>query len=256
MNGLGSIRGTLVWVIAFAIVLAILGFETGWGDGLSLPVPVPAASTPKPVDVALMPEYRIAGGVDARRETVERVLFNPTRRPAPPATAQAGGANAKLDKGQYVLTGTTIDGPVAAAVLKEVKTGKSHVVRKGEKIGDLTVAEVTPEKVRLKLGGEFEELDLKIAAGPKTTVQPAAAVAAPVPGQPLPSEAARLQALRAAEQAIERRERAAQPGAGRYQQPTAVPPTSGSAAGVTSMGEILAQRRRAAAAAAAAQPRQ
>lgn len=251
MNGLGSVRGTLVWVIAFAVVLAILGFETGWGDGLSLPVPVPAASKPKPVDVALMPEYRIVGGVDARKETVERVLFNPTRRPAPPATAQAGGANAKLDKGQYVLTGTTIDGQVAAAVLKEVKTGKSHVVKKGEKIGDLTVAEVTPEKVRLKLGGEFEELDLKIAAGPKSTVQPATAVTTPGPGQsPLEAEAARLQALRAAEQAMERRERAAQPGAGRYQQPTAVPPTSGSAAGVTSMSEILAERRRAAAAAA------
>ena len=251
MNGLGSVRGTLVWVIAFAIVLAILGFETGWGDGLSLPVPVPAASKPKPVDVALMPEYRIAGGVDARKETVERVLFNPTRRPAPPATAQAGGANAKLDKGQYVLTGTTIDGQVATAVLKEVKTGKSHVVKKGEKIGDLTVAEVTPEKVRLKLGGEFEELDLKIAAGPKSTVQPATAVTTPVPGQsPLAAEAARLQALRAAEQAMERRERAVQPGRVRPQQPTAVSPTSGSAAGVTSMSEILAERRRAAAAAA------
>lgn len=212
MNGLAPVRGPLVWVIAFAIVLVFLGFETGWGDGVRLPVPAPAASKPKPVDVALMPEYRIAGGLDARKETVERVLFNPTRRPAPPATADASGANAKLDKGQYVLTGTTIDGPVAAAVLKEVKTGKSHVVRKGEKIGDLVVADVTQDKVRLALGGQFEELNLTIAAGPKTTLQPAAA-AAPVPGQlPYANEAARLQALRAAEEAARTHPGGAEPG--------------------------------------------
>ncbi|MDE2360089.1 MAG: hypothetical protein KGL70_11980, partial [Betaproteobacteria bacterium] len=116
-------------------------------------------------------------------------------------------------------------------------------------------AEVTAEKVRLKLGGEFEDLDLKIAAGPKTTVQPAA-VAGPVPVPSMPTEAARLQALRAAEQAIERREQATQSRARGIPQPTSVPPTSGSAAGVTSMSEILAERRRAAAAAAAAQPRE
>lgn len=232
MNGLGTLRGTLGWVIAFAIVLAILGFETDWGDGVSLPVPAPAASKPKPVDVALMPEYRIAGGLEARKETVERVLFNPTRRPAPPATAAAGGANSRLDKGQYVLTGTTIDGAVAAAVLKEVKTGKSHVVKKGEKIGDLVVAEVTADKVRLKLGGQFEELDLKIAAGPKTTVQPAAVVpphaagvapaAAPIPGvRSFVSDAATLQALRAAELETERRVRRAQPALEHPPQPAA-----------------------------------
>lgn len=260
MNGAGSLRGSLGWVIALAIVLAILGFETDWGDGISLPVPVPAASKPKPVDVALMPEYRIAGGLDARKETVDRALFNPTRRPAPPATAEAGGANAKLDKGQYVLTGTTIDGAVAAAVLKEVKTGKSHVVKKGEKIGDLVVAEVSADKVRLKLGGQFEELDLKIAAGPKTTVQPAApvpAAGAAVPGQPaFANEAARLQALRAAEIEAERRARRGQPGLERYPQPTAAPPANGAAAGAASMSEILAQRRRAAAAAATGAPPQ
>ena len=256
MNGLGSLRATLGWVIAFAIVLAVLGFETDWGDGISLPVPVPAASKPKPVDVALMPEYRIDGGLDARRETVERALFNPTRRPAPPAIAEAGGANAKLDKGQYVLTGTTLDGAVAAAVLKEVKTGKSHVVKKGEKIGDLVVAEVTADKVRLELGGQFEELDLKIAGGPKATVQPVVPApppgAAAVLGQPaFASEAARLQALRAAELEAERRGRQPQPTFERYPQPTAVPPAN-AVTGAASMSEILAQRRRAAAAAAAA----
>ncbi|MGH8800766.1 MAG: hypothetical protein ACREX6_00515, partial [Casimicrobiaceae bacterium] len=205
MNGIGSMRTTLAWTVAFAIVLVVLGFETGWGDSVSLPVPVAAASMPKPVDVALMPEFGIAGGLDARKETIERVLFNPTRRPAPPATHEAGGANAKLDQGQYVLTGTTIDGHVAAAMLKEVKTGKSHVVKQGDTIGGLLVAEVMQDKVRLKLGSQFEELDLKIAAGPKTTVQPAPAAAGHVTGQPpFASEAARLQTLRAAEQAAER----------------------------------------------------
>lgn len=249
MSSAGPLRAAVPWVIAFAIVVAILGYETGWGDRVRLPVPVPAAPKAKPVDVALLPEYRIAGGLEARRETVERALFNPTRRPAPAATQAPGGGTAKLDRGQYVLTGTTIDAGASAAVLKEVKTGKSHVVRQGEKIGDLTVAEVAPDKVRLKLGSQVEELDLKIAAGPKTTIQPGAAHR-PVPGQPRgASEAARLEALRALERAERAGEAPGQParrGEARRRQPPSAAPGAAPTQGTASTSEVLAERRRAA----------
>ncbi len=47
------------------------------------------AAAPKPVVTALLPEYGIAGGIGARTETVDRTLFNPTRRPAPPRVRPA-----------------------------------------------------------------------------------------------------------------------------------------------------------------------
>ncbi|MBU6486183.1 MAG: hypothetical protein KGR23_15460, partial [Betaproteobacteria bacterium] len=178
MNESRSLRSLALWVVLFALVLAILGWETDWGDGVSLPVPGAGAVAPQPVDVALMPEYAIDGGLAARKETVDRVLFNPTRRPAPPATQTAGG-NSALPHGKYVLTGTTVAGDVATAMLREVAGGKSHTVRKGDKIDGALVADVTPDSVKLTLGADSEDLTLKVAAGPKTTIQPAALVNVP-----------------------------------------------------------------------------
>src|SRR3954447_21714725 len=124
-------RSLAIWVIPFVIAVAAIGVETDWGRSLNRDTPVPAAAPPQPVAVALLPEYRIEGGVDARRETVDRVLFNPTRRPAPPAS-QVAGTTPAMKHGQYTLTGTTVMGNVATAFLKEVNGGKSRSVRKGE----------------------------------------------------------------------------------------------------------------------------
>src|SRR5690348_16902760 len=117
-------RGLLMWLVPFAIVVAALGVETDWGRGVDGDAPRPAAADVQPVAVALLPEYHVDGGLDARKETVDRVLFNPTRRPAPPATATAATAST-MKRGQYTLTGTTMVGSVATAFLKEVNGGKS-----------------------------------------------------------------------------------------------------------------------------------
>ncbi len=134
-------RSLLVWLVPFAIVVAALGFETDWGRAVSQDAPAAPATPPQPVAVALLPEYRIDGGLDARKETVDRVLFNPTRRPAPPAT-QTAGPNATMKRGQYTLTGTTVVGSVATAFLREVNGGKSRAVRQGETLNGMLVAEV------------------------------------------------------------------------------------------------------------------
>src|SRR5205823_10635354 len=110
------LRSLILWGFPFAIVLAALGYETDWGRGVMHETAVPAVVAPQPVAVALLPEYRIDGGVDAHKETVERVLFNPTRRPAPPAT-QTAGSKASAQHGLYTLTGTTFVGNVATALL-------------------------------------------------------------------------------------------------------------------------------------------
>jgi hypothetical protein len=129
------------------------------------------------VTPALLPEYKIEGGLTGRAETVNRTLFNPTRRPAPTVVADAG--RPQMQRGQFVLTGTSLAGERSIAFLKEVAGGKSRTVRQGEQINGMLVAEVKPDRVRLTLGGDSEELVLKIAVGPRTTVGPLPPVAAP-----------------------------------------------------------------------------
>jgi hypothetical protein len=244
MNDGALMRNLVVWAIPFAIVLGVLGYETDWGRGVTPEIAATKAPPAAPVTVTLLPEYKIAGGVDARKETVDRVLFNPTRRPAPPAVQSASGGEGSRQKGLYVLTGTTMSGNVATAFLREVKGGKSHTVHKGETLNGDVVAEVTADRVLLKQGNDTEDLTLKIAAGPKSTVQ----IAAPAPAQP-GQPAARVPGVPVA-------------GTG---QPAPVPPpvaqpnvtnpnaqNAPRAAGTASVSEILAERRRAARAAAAA----
>jgi hypothetical protein len=77
-----------------------------------------------------------------------------------------------MQGGQFVLTGTSLAGERAIAFLKEVAGGKPRTVRQGEQINGMLVADVKPDRVRLSLGGDSEELVLKIATGPKTTVNP------------------------------------------------------------------------------------
>ena len=107
-----------------------MGIETDWGGQLHKLPAAPQAIEPKPVVPALLPEYQVEGGVASLNETVDRTLFNPTRRPAPPATASAEGEQ-KVQSGQFVLTGTTLAGDRSIAFLKEVAGGKARTVRKG-----------------------------------------------------------------------------------------------------------------------------
>jgi hypothetical protein len=85
-------------------------------------------------------------------------------------------------------------------------------VRQGEQINGMLVAEVRSDRVRLTLGDDAEELVLKIAAGPKTTVNPTPPVAAPSPGggaPPFPQTAAPSAAQPEPAQLLEQRRRAA-----------------------------------------------
>jgi hypothetical protein len=233
-------RNLLAWLVPFAIVVAALGFETDWGRSVGFEAPAGGAAPPQPVEVALLPEYGIDGGLEARKETVDRVLFNPTRRPAPPATQSAADA-ATMKRGLYTLTGTTVVGNVATAFLREVNGGKSRSVRQGETLGGMLVAEVKPDHVRLKQGAEFEDLQLKIASGPKTTVQPAVVTTAPAPAAaPAAGGATAAGGSGAATPG--------RPQTRRVAPPPAAPATP--RAGSPSVSELLAERRRAARAAA------
>jgi hypothetical protein len=204
------IRASQWWLLPVVVLVLMVGWEIDWGSGLRKRPPPAEPIKPKPVSVGLLPEYAIAGGLAAHTETVDRTLFNPTRRPAPAALASA--AKTQMQKGQFTLTGTTISGDNAVAFLKEAKGGKARTVRQGDKVEGVLVAEVKADRVRLTLGDDSEELVLKVMTNPKPTPQPAgqpAHGAAPVqraaappaaapPQNPAQSLAERRRAARAA----------------------------------------------------------
>ena len=171
----------LPWLaVSLPLALAI-GLQTGWGgevrgEPLAEPPVVPA-----PVTTAIIPEFRIDGGAGSMKATVERPLFNASRRPAPSAAGE--GAKPAIQRGQFLLTGTMITDKGAVAFLKEATgTGKARSVKKGDSINGMLVAEVAPDRVKLTMGDESEDVELKVAKGPKTTMQPTAvAAAAPAP---------------------------------------------------------------------------
>ena len=173
MNRLAAFPSVGWWLAPLAVAVAFLGWETDWGRALT-PIPEPAeAVTPKPVPVSVLPDFTVAGGLAARRETVARTLFNPTRRPAPPVVAEAPKPTIK--RGQFVLTGTLVVDGKSTAFLREVAGGKARRVLQGESINGLTVTEVKPDRVRLALGDETEDLMLKVQTNPKPTAAVAAA---------------------------------------------------------------------------------
>lgn len=187
MNTLrSSARGALVWIVPFAILALLLGWQTDWGRSFGRTPPAETAAAPQPLSLALLPEYTPSASLEKNKDMVDRTLFNPTRRPAPVAMAEA--AKPRMQRGQFTLAGTIVVEGKATAFLKEVQGGKPRRVGQGETINGMTVAAVSPDRVKLVLGDESEDILLKTASGPKTTIQPVipnmpvTASATPVPG--------------------------------------------------------------------------
>src|SRR5262245_40080838 len=221
----GYLRASLWWVLPLVLLAAIIGWEVNWGAELRKHPPPEETLTPKPVVADLLPNYTIEGGIAARSETVNRTLFNPTRRPAPVAVVDA--AKPRMQRGQFTLTGTTVAGDRSLAFLKEAQGGKARTVRKGDTINGMLVAEVTSDRVKLAMGDDTEELMLRVVTNPKPTPVPAAP-AAPGTAQP-----------------------PATPAAAQPQQPTRQQPAQAQTPGQNT-AQTLAERRRAARAAEAA----
>jgi hypothetical protein len=177
-------RAALWWLVPLALLLVLIGWEINWGAEVRKRPPPEEAVPPKPVAASLLPDYTIEGGVAAREETVNRTLFNPTRRPAPVALADV--AKPRMQRGLYTLTGTTVAGDRSLAFLKELNGGKPRTVKQGDTLNGVLVAEVTPDRVKLALGDESEELVLKVVTNPRPTPAPAAPASAGAPGQAAP----------------------------------------------------------------------
>ena len=172
MNTLrSSARRALVWIVPFAFLAMLLAWQTDWGRAFARTPAAETPAAPAPMSVALLPEYQPAATPEKNKDAVDRTLFNPTRRPAPPP-AVVDTAKPKLQRGQFMLSGTIVVDGKPTAFLKEINGGKPRRVGQGEVINGMTVSTIAPDRIKLTLGDETEELLLKVAAGPKTTIQP------------------------------------------------------------------------------------
>ena len=176
LRGGGRVRAWMAWLLPVAALMLLIGWETDWGRQIVRVPSTPPAAEPKPVTTAVLPDYEIGGGLPAHAETVQRTLFNATRRPAPVLAADDGPR--QIARGKFQLMGTTVTGERSIAFLKEVGNGKTRVVRQGDDLDGMKVSLVTADRVQFLAGEDSEELVLKVAPGPKTTL----AAAPPPPG--------------------------------------------------------------------------
>ncbi len=117
MNTLQStMRGSLVWLVPFAVLVALIMWQTEWGHAFLREPPAEPSVAAKPMTVSLLPEYQPLAAPDGNRDVVERSLFNPTRRPAPTALAEA---KPQMQRGQFALSGTLMADGKATAFLRE-----------------------------------------------------------------------------------------------------------------------------------------
>ena len=160
----------------------VIGVETDWGRAWTGGQSSAAVKLSAPLDTNLLPPFalaRLSPSGDGYRETVERPLFVPTRRPAPAGS----GAQMAMKKGQYRLAGTTVSEHISVAYLFETGTSKTFRVNKGADINGMTVDSVSATRVVLKQGDDTEELTLRISTSPRTPPPPPQQVAG---GAPLP----------------------------------------------------------------------
>jgi hypothetical protein len=111
------LRAALWWLVPLLVAAAVVAWETNFGSAVRLSPPPEEPVAPRPVVTSLLPEYAIAGGTAALSDTVQRTLFNPTRRPAPRSARRfLEGAAATR---QSALTGTMVIGGKNTAFLRE-----------------------------------------------------------------------------------------------------------------------------------------
>ncbi len=185
------VRGWMFWLLPVIALVLVVGWETDWGRQIVRVPSAPPPAEPKPLTAAALPDYQIEGGLAAHAETVQRTLFNATRRPAPTLNADDGPR--QIAHGAFQLMGTTVTADRHVAFLKEVGNGKTRIVRQGDEVNGMKVALVTADRVQFTAGDDSEDLILKVAPGPKTTL-----VAAPPPPGAPPAVAAAARAAQAA----------------------------------------------------------
>ena len=169
-HGLAMLIGTLVMGL-----LGVIGVETQWGSNMRPAAVLVVGQAAKGGETSLLPAFALPPIDTGFKETVDRPLFVPSRRPVP---VVSGVAPPVMKKGQFRLAGTIMNRELPYAFLVEIATGKGARVAKGAEIlsTGISVSEVGAARVVLKQGEETEELSLRTASSPP--------VPTPLPGVP------------------------------------------------------------------------
>ena len=168
-----------------AVVLAVvLGLEVASGAQLAERLATRGAPAAAPISAKLLPPVAAVNPDQEYPETGNRPLFIATRRPAPSAVATA--AVPTMAKGQYMLTGVTIVGPLKIALLREKSSGRVIRVEEGNDVNGIKVAQVDAEQVKLTQGGDQEVVQLLVTKGAApASAPPASAASAAGPFAPV-----------------------------------------------------------------------
>jgi hypothetical protein len=173
---------TGVLVAMLTLTVGVIGWETDWGRRFGGSENRLQSTKRAALDTKVLPPFALAPLSPAGtgyRETIERPLFIPTRRPAPAGS----GTQMAMKKGQFRLAGTTVSENISVAYLFETANNKTHRINKGAEIYGMTVDAVSANRVVLKQGDETEELLLRTSTSPRPPPPPPVAAATP-PGQP------------------------------------------------------------------------
>ena len=157
--------------------LAVIGYETEWGHSLRSTATASTGAR-KAEMVATLPAFTLTPLETGYRESGERPLFLPTRRPV----LAVAVSQVVMKKGQFKLTGTSVAPDMSVAYMQEVSSGKTIRVTKGQEINGIKLEIVESARVVLKQGDDSEELTLRTAASPPKP-PPAAPPGAVVAGQ-------------------------------------------------------------------------
>ena len=184
-HGLALLIGALVLGL-----LGVIGIETQWGSSLRPPLILMTGQAVKGGDTSLLPAFVLPAINAEFKESLDRPLFVPSRRPVP---VVIGASQPVMKKGQFRLAGTVINKDLPYAFLVEIATGKGMRVGKGADIMStgISVAEIDASRVVLKQGDETEELSLRTAMSPppRSAALPGSPGASPTGATQLPPPA-------------------------------------------------------------------
>ena len=181
--------------VLLTVTAGVIGVETDWGRAWTGGAAKAAAKPSAPLDTNLLPPFtlaRLSPAGSGYRETIERPLFVPTRRPAPAGS----GAQMAMKKGQFKLAGTTVSENISVAYLFETGTSKTYRVNRGTDINGMTVESVDATRVVLKQGDDTEELTLRTSTSPHAPpLPPPQQAGAPLPPGQAPGVLPQVQAV-------------------------------------------------------------
>lgn len=149
------------FIAGLALLAAALGVLLAFEitDASRSRIPAGTARKVAAAPAKLLPPIAQTPPEQAYPETVQRPLFTPTRRPAPP---QATAGAPSFQKGQFQLLGVIIAGNTKTAMLREKASGKIHRLEVGREVNGVRVATIDRDTVTLAQGAESEIVPMQV----------------------------------------------------------------------------------------------